>query len=97
MNYVFRGKDHPEANGRQAQNGDESFPMFFGTEDGGRVTILLGRAGFVNIASCILRGLEDDPALKAEVTKAMDEVNVGPIQSIPPPEKESPFNPKPFQ
>lgn len=76
MDYVFRSLDHPEANGRKPVAGEESFPMWFTTEDRGKVTVKLGRAAFVNTAACIIRGLADDPVLHREVMDAAGDVNV---------------------
>ncbi len=45
MNYVFTHPSHPEANGRTAEAGEEQFPMWWETDEGGKVTIKLGRQG----------------------------------------------------
>lgn len=74
MNYTFRHSSHPEANGRQPQEGDELFSVFHDTDEGGKVTIELGRKGLIGLASMILRILRDDPVLLAEVEAATNSV-----------------------
>lgn len=76
MDYVFIGDSHPEANGRKPIPGEEAFPMWFTTDEGGKVTVKLGRSGFINVAGCILRALMDDPVLRKEVVDSLGEVEV---------------------
>jgi hypothetical protein len=74
MHYEFKAFDHPEANGREAQQGEECFPMRFKTDDCGELVVRLGRRSFVSIAACVLRTLQEDRALAKEVAAVAKEV-----------------------
>lgn len=74
MKYTFKTPCHPEALGKKAKAGNNDWGVFFPTDDGGRVTVLMGRYGIVNHLACVLKMLEEDPALTAEVHDAMAEI-----------------------
>ena len=59
MNYVFRTPDFP----RKPEEGDASFTVWFPTDEGGRVTIVMGEEGFNNLCSnvtAMLNNLVED-------------------------------------
>ena len=74
MEYKFKTPDYPEAVGKVAKDGDQGFGAYFPTDDGGRVTILMGRAGLVNHLSVLLKMLENDPQLASDVHNEMANV-----------------------
>lgn len=74
MKYRFYTTDHPEACGRTPKNGEESFHLYFATDENGRLDVFLGRRAFVNVASCILAGLRDDSVLAEEVARAVSQI-----------------------
>lgn len=45
MIYTFRTKDHPEANGREPQAGDQGWTLTFPLEEGGFLFVHTGRTG----------------------------------------------------
>ncbi len=74
MNYRFRSRNHPEANGRQPVSGEESFRLLFATEEGGSIEVMLGHADFVNHVACLVAVLREDKELKKEVDKTSKEI-----------------------
>lgn len=69
MNFQFHTPCSPQANGRKPVEGDEDFPMLFPTDDGGQVTIVMGRDGMIKVCAIVTQMLNDDPELKNEVIK----------------------------
>lgn len=67
MNFIFNTPDAPEANGRQPEDNDMKFPLTMPTDDGGSVTVVMGRAGFAILAACVLSLLRDHPDLLEDV------------------------------
>lgn len=73
MNYFFRSKNHPEANGQQRKAGEEAFTLRFATDDDGKVEIQIGRKDFVHHAATIVRLLQGDPILNRDVEDAAEQ------------------------
>jgi hypothetical protein len=59
---ILKTADHPEANGREAQNGDVQWCFWMTLEDGRRLELLMGREGRENLRNCILQEDADDLA-----------------------------------
>ena len=78
MRYLFKTNDHPAANGRQPIAGEQSFVAYFPTEEEGRVTVIMGRRGFVNHMAAVLALLSDDPELSREIAEASMLVQTSP-------------------
>lgn len=74
MNYHFRTPTHPEANGRHPRVGEESFVLMYPTDEGGMVSIELGRADWIHAAATIVKMLDDHAELGHEVAYAMEKV-----------------------
>ncbi len=55
-------KDHPEANGRQAQPGEQQWILMFELENGERLNILIGKLGHDAIKSMFEQEEIDDLA-----------------------------------
>lgn len=66
MRYKFQTEDSPSARGRRAQEGDVAYPVDFPTDEGGRLTVVMGREGFVKLAACVLCMMRDDAKLRAD-------------------------------
>lgn len=62
MNYTFRTKDHPEANGRKPRHGEVAIRLFFPTEDGGRLDVLVGLKGFEDLREVMEQYSRDEMA-----------------------------------
>lgn len=75
MHYLFLTDDHPEANGRKPQAGEESFRAFFELADHGKLTLKMGRGAFCKFAACLLLAMEDDPDLKRDVVAEIKNVD----------------------
>lgn len=58
----FRTKDHPEANGRTPQSGDQENRLVFPLEDGRFLSVRMGREGFERVSQFILDILADTPS-----------------------------------
>lgn len=80
MIYKFRTPCHPLANDRTPQVGDEAYALFFPTDDGGKVSVLMGRHGFVTQAACMAAMMRDNPDLIAEVSEEAAKILAGPVQ-----------------
>lgn len=59
---IFRTKDHPEANGRQPQSGDQEYCLVFPIEDGRFLSVKMGREGFEHISQFILDAMANTPS-----------------------------------
>lgn len=66
-NYQFTDSTHPCANGREAQEGEESVPIYIPLDDGGTLTVRLGVEGFIHLGALVAALLHDDPWLAAKV------------------------------
>lgn len=60
MNYRFKTKDCPDANGRAPQAGEQKWTVYFPTEDGGRVYVEMGKQGRDAMLSMLAQEEEDD-------------------------------------
>ncbi len=77
MNYVFHSPNHPEANGREPRQGEESFMVYLPTDEGGRITVYLGRDEFVKHAATIAAMLHEHDDLAREVIVVADRILAG--------------------
>jgi hypothetical protein len=57
---VFKTRDHPEANGKEAQKGDVQYDLYFPLEDGTKLHVLMGREGMKHVQTVVLEELADD-------------------------------------
>jgi hypothetical protein len=53
MLYHFKTKDHPEADGRQAQKGEQAWTFWFCLEEGGKLYLNMGYEGLKTLAGLI--------------------------------------------
>lgn len=75
MIFKFFSPDAPQALGRKAQAGDDQWGLVFGTDDGGEVTVYVGRGTLVDHVAFMLSMINSgDPALLQEVKDAMQDV-----------------------
>lgn len=65
----YRTKDHPEANGRTAQIGDEAFTYAFPLEDGSTLYVETGRDGMLALRQVVLDQMIDENIEKNAIKK----------------------------
>lgn len=63
--YSFRTKDHPEANGRRPQNGEQAWTIDFTLEDGGKLYVKMGKVGRQALKDMLAQEEADDAAESA--------------------------------
>lgn len=57
---VYRTKDHPEANGRKAQIGEQQWVLTFPIDDGRTLRVLVGKAGHAALRGMLIQEMVDD-------------------------------------
>lgn len=58
---VYKTKDHPEANGRKPQVGDQAYDLVFTLENGDFLRIKMGKEGFDNVTNLLMDMLTEAP------------------------------------
>lgn len=56
----FRTKDHPEANGRTPQAGEQQWSFWFPLDDGTKLYLSMGKEGRDNLRSLVMQEEADD-------------------------------------
>lgn len=62
MTQTFRTKDHPEANGRRPQFGEQAWTLRFPLEDGSELVVAMGAKGRQSLLAMLSAEEKDDRA-----------------------------------
>lgn len=76
MNYLFHTPCSPQANGRKPEIGEEKFPLWMPTDEGGKIIINMGRAGAIKLCACAISMMSNDDTFKEEVQQFIKDNSV---------------------
>jgi hypothetical protein len=67
MNYRFKAKDCPDANGRVPLKNERKWKLRFPLDDGGELTIEIGKTGWNALKEMLAQEAADDAAEGVEI------------------------------